>query len=66
MSKEMINNVIDKIKNDASQASKVFNNSDDENHSFMLGWTLSSFSHLLRDLELSDKQLQILSENLGE
>jgi mevalonate kinase len=66
MSKEMINNVIEKIKNDASQASKEFNNSDDENHSFMLGWTLSSFSHLLRDLELSDKQLQILSENLGE
>lgn len=37
MSKELIDEVIEKMKETASQASKEYNKSDDENHSFMLG-----------------------------
>lgn len=62
MSKEMIDEVIEKMKETASQASKEFNKSDDENHSFMLGYIMSSFGHLLRDLELSKTQLKLLEE----
>lgn len=62
MSKEMIDEVIEKMKETASTASKDFNKSDDENHSFMLGYIMSSFGHLLRDLELSETQLKLLEE----
>ena len=62
MSKEMIDEVIEKMKETASTASKEFNKSDDENHSFMLGYIMSSFGHLLRDLELSETQLKLLEE----
>lgn len=62
MSKEMIDEVIEKMKETSSQASKEFNKSDDENHSFMLGYIMSSFGHLLRDLELSETQLKLLEE----
>lgn len=62
MSKEMIDEVIEKMKETASQASKEYNKSDDENHSFMLGYIMSSFGHLLRDLELSETQLKLLEE----
>lgn len=65
MSKEMIEEVIEKMKETASQASKDFNKSEDENHSFMLGYMLSSFGGLLRDLELSQKQLKLLEEELN-
>lgn len=62
MSKEMIDEVIETMKETASQASKEYNKSDDENHSFMLGYIMSSFGHLLRDLELSESQLKLLEE----
>jgi mevalonate kinase len=62
MSKEMIDEVIEKMKETASTASKDFNKSDDENHSFMLGYIMSSFGHLLRDLELTESQLKLLEE----
>ena len=62
MSKELIDEVIEKMKETASQASKEYNKSDDENHSFMLGYIMSSFGHLLRDLELSETQLKLLVE----
>ena len=62
MSKELIDEVIEKMKETASQSSKEFNKSDDENHSFMLGYIMSSFGHLLRDLELSETQLKLLAE----
>jgi mevalonate kinase len=62
MSKELIDEVIEKMKETASQASKEYNKSDDENHSFMLGYIMSSFGHLLRDLELSETQLKLLEE----
>lgn len=62
MSKEMIDEVIEKMKETSSQASKEYNKSDDENHSFMLGYIMSSFGHLLRDLELSETQLKLLEE----
>ena len=62
MSKEMIDEVIEKMKETASQASKEYNKSDDENHSFMLGYIMSSFGHLLRDLELTESQLKLLAE----
>ena len=62
MSTEIIDEVIEKMKETSSQASKEFNKSDDENHSFMLGYIMSSFGHLLRDLELSETQLKLLEE----
>lgn len=62
MSKEMIDEVIEKMKQTASTASKEYNKSDDENHSFMLGYIMSSFGHLLRDLELTESQLKLLEE----
>lgn len=62
MSKEMIESVIEKMKETSSQASKEYNKSDDENHSFMLGYIMSSFGHLLRDLELTESQLKLLAE----
>lgn len=58
----MIDEVIETMKETASQASKEYNKSDDENHSFMLGYIMSSFGHLLRDLELSESQLKLLEE----
>lgn len=62
MSIEMIDEVIEKMKETASTASKEYNKSDDENHSFMLGYIMSSFGHLLRDLELTESQLKLLAE----
>lgn len=65
MSKELIESVIGKMKETASQSSKEFNKGE-ENHSFMLGYMMSALGHLLENLELSEKQLKFLEEELND
>jgi hypothetical protein len=62
--KDLIEQVVNKARSSAEQASKNYNGGETTNYAYCFGYTLSDFTSLLNDLQLSDKQAEILMERL--